>query len=424
MHIIPPSAKISDESKRRYLLKAHSIIPRTRTKPWAPLPKIEGKQNRNVQLPLILPPRQSRPYMTDRPTPPTLRDVWYRQSKIDGYRARSAYKLLHLDEQFGFFAQSEEYTLEKSLREELARLEELQASGASDEDDEADLADQIEDLRTTLEYAAKLPSSSTSTTRPRPTRAVDLCAAPGSWSQVLAQRLPQGSRIVSVDLQPMAPIPGVHQILGDITTQETAHAVAQTLAGDSTEAESKAQLIVCDGAPDVTGIHDVDEYLQAQLLLSALQITMRLLEEGGTFIAKIFCQKPAPTIGAATYAYNSPHASAASKTRRIDTSALLVNQMKTLFKYVDIAKPRSSRIASHEHFVVCRHFQPPSQLVTPNALATPLHDLAAEYCSAWKQQSEAGQAQPDLTELARITGLIAGGDLTAWTPTAARPLQA
>ena len=50
-------------------------------------------------------------------------------------------------------------------------------------------------------------------------KAVDLCAAPGSWSQVLAKRLKgvDGAKIVAVDLQAMAPLPGVIQMQGDIT---------------------------------------------------------------------------------------------------------------------------------------------------------------------------------------------------------------
>ena len=52
--------------------------------------------------------------------------------------------------------------------------------------------------------------------------------------------------------------------------------------------ERLADLVVCDGAPDVTGMHDLDEYVQAQLLLSALMITTQLLRPGGTFVAKIF----------------------------------------------------------------------------------------------------------------------------------------
>ena len=54
-------------------------------------------------------------------------------------------------------------------------------------------------------------------------KVVDLCAAPGSWSQVLARKLRgdeksnENVKIVAVDLQAMAPIPGVIQIQGDIT---------------------------------------------------------------------------------------------------------------------------------------------------------------------------------------------------------------
>ena len=54
-------------------------------------------------------------------------------------------------------------------------------------------------------------------------KVVDLCAAPGSWSQVLARKLrgdeksAENAKIVAVDLQAMAPIPGVIQIQGDIT---------------------------------------------------------------------------------------------------------------------------------------------------------------------------------------------------------------
>lgn len=113
------------------------------------------------------------------------------------------------------------------------------------------------------------------------TRAVDLCAAPDSWSQVLSKRLSQNSqdvppKIIAVDIQTMAPLDGVTQIQGDITNVETADKVISLFQGD------KAQLIVCDGAPDVTGQHDLDEFIQSQLLLAALNITTFIIEEGGS----------------------------------------------------------------------------------------------------------------------------------------------
>ncbi|CAG8747071.1 14427_t:CDS:2, partial [Racocetra fulgida] len=89
-------------------------------------------------------------------------------------------------------------------------------------------------------------------------------------------------KIVAVDLQAMAPLEGVIQIQGDITKVSTAEQIVSHFEGEL------ADLVVCDGAPDVTGLHDMDEYIQAQLLLSALNITTNILKPGGTFVAKIF----------------------------------------------------------------------------------------------------------------------------------------
>lgn len=177
-------------------------------------------------------------------------------AKEEGWRARSAFKLIQIDEEFQIF-------------------------------------DKVE-------------------------RCVDLCAAPGSWSQVLSKRFffnkDEGDitskKIVAVDLQAMSPLPGVFQIQGDITKQSTADSIISHFEG------SLADLVVCDGAPDVTGLHDMDEYLQGQLLLAALNITTHVLRKGGTFVAKIF------------------------KGRDV---TLLYSQMKLFFKQVSISKPLSSR---------------------------------------------------------------------------------
>ncbi|KAM8934542.1 tRNA (cytidine(32)/guanosine(34)-2'-O)-methyltransferase [Pelodytes ibericus] len=211
------------------------------------------------------------------------RDIYYRLAKEEGWRARSAFKLLQLDEEYHLF------------------------HGVQ--------------------------------------RAVDLCAAPGSWSQVLSRKL-SGSdelasqvKIVAVDLQAMAPLPGVIQIQGDITKVSTAHEIIRHFEGQP------ADLVVCDGAPDVTGLHDIDEYIQAQLLLAALNITTHVLRRGGTFVAKIFRGK--------------------------DVS-LLYSQLKIFFGEVTCAKPRSSRNSSIESFVVCQGYCPPEGYI-PN-MSNPLLD--------------------------------------------------
>ena len=166
---------------------------------------------------------------------------------------------------------------------------------------------------------------------------VDLCAAPGSWSQVLSRRLylparDRGAapadlpRLVAVDLQPMAAVEGVTLVQGDITSAVTADEVVSSLGG------ALADLVVSDGAPDVTGLHDLDQYMQHQLILAGLTIVSRVLRPGGTYAAKVF---------------------------RGRDIGILYAQLKTLFRHVSLAKPRSSRATSIEHFAVCRDFAPP-----------------------------------------------------------------
>jgi len=197
------------------------------------------------------------------------RDIFYRLAKSSGYRARSAYKLLHLDATFDLLG------------------------GVS--------------------------------------RAVDLCAAPGSWSQVLGgvvyeegeERIEGKEKVVAIDLQKMSPIEGVKIMQGDITSPATATRVIDHFEGNLVD------IVISDGAPDVTGLHDIDEYVQGQLVLSAVNITTKILRPGGSFVAKIF--------------------------RGRDIS-LLIGQMRLLFSDVCVAKPVSSRNSSVEGFVVCRGF--------------------------------------------------------------------
>ncbi|OQR78468.1 putative ribosomal RNA methyltransferase 1-like [Tropilaelaps mercedesae] len=203
------------------------------------------------------------------------RDAYYLLAKEEGWRARSAFKLLQINEQFRIF-------------------------------------DGVK-------------------------RVVDLCAAPGSWSQVLSRKLRQANpgreaevRILAVDLQEMAPLEGVLQIQGDITEAVTAEQIIDLFKGE------RADLVVCDGAPDVTGFHDMDEYIQGQLLVAALNITTHILKQGGNFVAKIF--------------------------RGRDVT-FLISRLSLFFERVVVAKPTSSRNSSIESFVVCLNYRPPKDYV-------------------------------------------------------------
>lgn len=243
------------------------------------------------------------------------RDAYYRLAKEQGWRARSAFKLIQIDEQFDLFR------------------------GVS--------------------------------------RVVDLCAAPGSWSQVLSRVLikgekfgrraweerhtnlvqnvvgegPQGGeketaatlttresvRIVSVDLQPISKLDGIETIVADITHPTTIPRILraldpETFVEGSSTGSTPVDLVISDGAPDVTGLHDLDIYVQAQLLFSALNLAIRVLRPGGSFVAKIF------------------------RAKDVD---LIYAQLRCFFKEVHCAKPRSSRASSLEAFVVCRGFELP-----------------------------------------------------------------
>ncbi|XP_056454342.1 putative tRNA (cytidine(32)/guanosine(34)-2'-O)-methyltransferase [Gadus chalcogrammus] len=272
------------------------------------------------------------------------RDIYYRLAKEEGWRARSAFKLLQLDQEFNLFT---------GVR-----------------------------------------------------RAVDLCAAPGSWSQVLSRKLRASEdkkgetrneevkeerneevkkeeerkeevKIVAVDLQAMAPLPGVTQIQGDITKVSTAQEIVRHFSGQP------ADLVVCDGAPDVTGLHDVDEYIQAQLLLAALNITTHVLKPGGTFVAKIFRGKDV---------------------------TLLYSQLRVFFSQVTCAKPRSSRNSSIEAFVVCLNYSPPEGYV-PN-MSNPLLDHS--YDVDFNQLEGPNRI---------IVPFLACGDLSAYDSDQTYPLQ-
>lgn len=281
------------------------------------------------------------------------RDIYYRKAKEEGYRARSAYKLLQIHEEFNILDPAE--------------------------------------IRT---------------------GAVDLCAAPGSWSQVLAQHfkmisanltaasegdsLPaQTPRVVAVDLQEMAPIDGVTLLQGDITSEVTAREIirllnAPTLTGVvrtddeqqqpqpasssfSSSAPSpalgasprKADIVLCDGAPDVTGMHELDEYLQHHLLLAALHITTFVLRAGGCFLTKIF---------------------------RGPNTAFLVAKSQLFFQQVRVVKPKSSRNASMESFLLCQGFRMPLGYVPRfvDAAAPAAASSATTGCSRGAASASAG----------------------------------
>lgn len=97
--------------------------------------------------------------------------------------------------------------------------------------------------------------------------------------------------IISVDLFEISPIEGCTMIKGDITREKTVQEIQSVFSSsseDEDELSKQAQLVVSDGAPDILGDHDFDQYVQHQLVLAALNIAIRLLSPKGSFVAKVF----------------------------------------------------------------------------------------------------------------------------------------
>lgn len=112
--------------------------------------------------------------------------------------------------------------------------------------------------------------------------AADLGAAPGSWSQVLRERLGPGARIVAIDLLPMIPLPGVDFVQADFSTAEGLAAIEGRLGAQALD------LVVCDLSPNISGVGAVDQARSLYLADLALDFGQKHLREGGDLVVKVF----------------------------------------------------------------------------------------------------------------------------------------
>merc|ERR1719424_2214558 len=111
---------------------------------------------------------------------------------------------------------------------------------------------------------------------------MDLCAAPGGWSQVVKKFMPLDSTVIAVDLVPIAGLKGVTSIVGDITTQKTRQLLKAELKGRTCD------VVLNDGAPNVGANWAKDAFTQSELVLHASKLACEFLRPGGTFVTKIF----------------------------------------------------------------------------------------------------------------------------------------
>ncbi len=189
-------------------------------------------------------------------------DPYVKRAQRDGYRARSAYKLLELDE-----------------RDRLLR-----------------------------------PGMTV----------VDLGSAPGGWSQVAATAVGEKGRVVATDILPMDAIRGVEFVQGDFREEAVLQQVLAALGG------ARADLLLSDMSPNLSGVAPADQAASLYLLELALDLAGKVLKPRGQFVGKLFQ-------GAGSDEY--------------------LKQLRQAFEKVSIRKPESSRSRSREVYFVARGFR-------------------------------------------------------------------
>jgi 23S rRNA (uridine2552-2'-O)-methyltransferase len=152
-----------------------------------------------------------------------------RRAEDEGYRARSAYKLRGIDDEFGVISEGD--------------------------------------------------------------TVVDVGASPGGWSQVAAERVGAEGRVVGVDLAPIESFESSEAggdsgaetdfLRGDVTEDETKDRVAEAVGGS-------ADAVVSDASPDISGEWTLDHARSVHLARNALAVARRVLIPGGYFVVKVF----------------------------------------------------------------------------------------------------------------------------------------
>ena len=167
---------------------------------------------------------------------------------------------------------------------------------------------------------------------------VDLGSAPGAWSQYLRRRMGpmtggdavreagpaphaegKGSQVIALDLLPMDPVDGVTFLQGDFREDALLAQVLAAMAG------RKADVVVSDMAPNLSGIHTADAARVEHLIELAIDFTQNHMKPSGSLVAKVF------------------HSGGYDD---------LVKLFKAAFRVVKPYKPKASRDRSTETFLV------------------------------------------------------------------------
>jgi 23S rRNA (uridine2552-2'-O)-methyltransferase len=154
---------------------------------------------------------------------------------------------------------------------------------------------------------------------------VDLGAAPGGWIQAARKTVGNKGFVLGVDLKSIEPFPQsyVRTIVCDITEQEAVQQIQEMLP-------RKADAVISDASPNISGIWEVDHARQIDLAQQALYIALETLRPSGNFFVKVF---------------------------QGDMLDDFTHKVKQHFETVLVIKPKASRAKSSEMFVLGRRLK-------------------------------------------------------------------
>ena len=191
------------------------------------------------------------------------RDEYRKRAKIEGYRSRAAYKLAQIDSKFKLIRKGE--------------------------------------------------------------TVVDLCAAPGGWSQYASIKVGEKGRVIAVDKMKIKPIEDVANICGDITAFEEILKTIEEVLKDE-----KADVVLSDCSPSVSGKWSLDHARQIFLAEASRTLVTKILKRGGNFVVKVF---------------------------QGDLLEEYVTKIKRGFSFVKRLKPKASRKKSAEIYIIAKDFR-------------------------------------------------------------------
>jgi 23S rRNA (uridine2552-2'-O)-methyltransferase len=151
---------------------------------------------------------------------------------------------------------------------------------------------------------------------------VDLGAAPGGWIQAARKTVGNKGFVLGIDLKPIEPFtqPYVRTMICDITDEETVTQILEMLP-------RRADAVISDAAPNISGIWEVDHARQMDIAQKALEIAKEVLKPSGSFFVKVF---------------------------QGDMLNDFLQKVKQNFVNVVIVKPEASRSKSAELFILGR----------------------------------------------------------------------